>query len=176
MAPILVFEEGTYKGITVKFKNFLIIGSSDAANLKLNEENISPLHIAFIKGSDGFYITNLDENNYIYLNSEPIQSSHINNNDIITLAKDCSVRFTVEEGEVNEASPPHLHKKNKRRVNNIARKEITKQMNDTHKTEEKPSFLKKMFITIIWLFLIISMLTVSFISGIYVTDSILQIK
>lgn len=176
MAPTLFFEEGSYKGTAVKFKNFLVIGSGESANLKLEEQGIAPLHVAFIKGNDSFYVLNLDENNNIYLNSEPIQNARINNEDLVAITENCIIKFSIEEGEDNGFAVAHTQNNNKKKFSNIPRKNITGQINEAQEIKGKSSFIKKTLVIIAWILLAISILTVSFVTGIYTTDLILQIK
>lgn len=176
MAPLLTFEEGNYKGIKVKFKNLLVIGSGDTVNLKLSEENISPSHLAIIKGSDGFYLTSLSENSSIYLNSQIVQSSRINNNDIVTLAPNCSFRFILEDEEVNEFPDTQVaHKNSNKKKFKLTRKSEINQI-EIPTTQDNTPFFKKVIIVSSWIILFICLLAVSFISGIHVTNAVLQVK
>ncbi len=174
MAPTLFFQEGSYKGTAVKFKNFIVIGSADSANLKIDEQNISPLHIAFIKGNDGFYLLNLDENNNIYLNSEPIQYNRLNNEDVIHITSNCIVKFMMSEEEYNSFTPHPTHSNSKKKFN--SKKNTMSLTEKTTTLPPNPSFIKRIFAITAWILLIISVLGVSFIAGIYTTDSILQAK
>ncbi len=175
MSPVVFFEEGYYKGTQVRFKNLLIVGSGDIANLKLYEEDIAPLHAAFIKGNDGFYITNLDENNHITLNGKLVQNSRLNSGDIIGISKNCILKFVLEDGEVPESIPLPKNNTDKQKFlnsENMFVKYERLQQEIIH--DKKQSKLSHILTLVAWVAIILSILITSFITGIYITDFILK--
>ncbi len=174
MAPIISFEEGTYKGTKVRFKNLMIVGSGENANLKLQEEKIAPMHLAFIKGNDGFYIISLDANNYITLNGEVVQNGRLNNGDIIGIAENCILKFILENGDFAQSLPEQKNSTlQKKRIDKNKAMDQEKFEKENQLTEKKSKFSTVVSI-VGWFIIVLFILLSSFVTGVYITEIILK--
>ncbi|MFN7182546.1 MAG: FHA domain-containing protein, partial [Planctomycetota bacterium] len=172
---LLYIEEGLYQGTQIRFKNILIVGSGELANLKLDEQDIAPLHTAFIKGNDGFYLINLDENNQLSVNGQPVEYTRLNHEDVIAISQNCVLKFFLEDEESKQAISRHENNAKKQKLGKYKNKVIAEHSSSSAPAQDKnQSKISKIVAIFGWFILILLVFISSFICGIYTTDIILK--
>jgi hypothetical protein len=173
MSPLLYFEEGPYKGTAAKFSNFVIIGSADYANLRLDDPTISPIHLAILKGNDGYYAINLDKNNKLLINETFLEASKIANGDLILLTQECQIRFVADGSSLEEAREQYHKSVKGKKIHNKVVKENNKIVSAYPTTSSSSSFSKILGICG-WIGVTTLIFFTSFLSGVYATNLILD--
>ena len=116
--PVLLVREGQLVGQRWTIdRDEYIIGRGGESNLVLPERQVSRHHVKILNENGRYLLQDLGSKNGTYVNDEPIQSTILNNGDVITIGK-YKILFQTQSNELTTTVDmdqtviiPNFHKK-----------------------------------------------------------------
>ncbi|GAA0775625.1 diguanylate cyclase [Roseibium denhamense] len=94
--PGIVFIDGLDTGRSFIFtKPQTVIGRSKDSDIKVRERDISRRHVMFDVADDGVQVIDLRSRNGVYVNGIPVERQYLENNDVVQIGSDVSIRFSM---------------------------------------------------------------------------------